>query len=275
LTQADVQPGRYTYDQGWDREGERLAALARVADPGTRRHLLALGLQPGWRCLEIGAGAGTVARWLAEGVAPGGHVVATDLDTRHLDAGDRDNLEVRRHDIRSDELEAAHYDLIHARMVLQHIPEREEIVPRLVAALRPGGWLLLEDVDLAAPMGEVMSRYAPDDRRDTVRAVLRAFDLGMAALGAENSFGARLPQVMLGAGLTDIGGELRAPLLVHDPDRPHWGALSLLQVRDEFVAHGLLDAETADRALSALDDAGSITLNVPLMAVWGRRPPPG
>ena len=63
-----------------EREQRRLDALARVLDPGTQRVLRERGLAPGWRCLEVGGGSGSVARWLASQVVPGGSVLSTDVD---------------------------------------------------------------------------------------------------------------------------------------------------------------------------------------------------
>ena len=60
---------------------ERLRLLAALLDDGTFRLLERLGVQPGWRCLEVGAGGGSVAAWLCDRTAPGGSVLATDLDT--------------------------------------------------------------------------------------------------------------------------------------------------------------------------------------------------
>lgn len=74
-------------------------------------------------------------------------MLATDLDPRFLDGHGRGNLAVIRHDVTRDTLEPASFDLIHARAVLIHIRERQAALARLVAALRPGGWLLIEDVD--------------------------------------------------------------------------------------------------------------------------------
>ena len=76
----------YAYDHAWSMERVRLAGLEVALDPGTREHLIRLGAGPGVRCLEIGAGGGSVAFWLAERVAPGGTVVATDLDTGFLES---------------------------------------------------------------------------------------------------------------------------------------------------------------------------------------------
>src|SRR4051812_435408 len=60
----------------------RLSALAAMHDADTFRCLSALGVSPGWRCLDVGAGPGHVARWLATAVGPSGAVTAMDRDTR-------------------------------------------------------------------------------------------------------------------------------------------------------------------------------------------------
>src|SRR5690348_11786417 len=86
-------------------ERRRLAALTEIADPITTRRLTDLGIGPGWCCLEVGAGDGSVARWLAGRVGPEGRVVATDLDLRFLKGHGLSNLEVRRHNVLEDHLE--------------------------------------------------------------------------------------------------------------------------------------------------------------------------
>ena len=84
-----------------------------------------------------------MAEWLCSVVGPKGTVVATDLETRFVSAIDAPNLEVREHNIVSDPLEVESFDLIHTRAVLDHLPERDSILLRLVEALRPGGWLVV------------------------------------------------------------------------------------------------------------------------------------
>jgi ubiquinone/menaquinone biosynthesis C-methylase UbiE len=136
----------YVFDQAWQQELGRLRSLEDLFDPASRRHLAALGVGPGWRCLEVGCGAGSLALWLADQVGPDGHVLATDLDPRFLQGHGRTNLEARRHDLLSDPLEPASFDLVHARAVVEHVADRKRALARLAAALKPGGWLVLEDV---------------------------------------------------------------------------------------------------------------------------------
>ena len=96
-------------------ELNRLKLVEKFYDPTTIRHLEMIGVSEGWSCLEVGAGAGSVAQWLSSRVGPRGRVVATDLDTRFLHHLSLPNLEIRQHDIMKDDLERGRYDLVHCR----------------------------------------------------------------------------------------------------------------------------------------------------------------
>ena len=118
----------------------RMIGMEQVWDNITRRRIRALGIQPGWRCLEVGAGSGSIARWLQDEVGPQVNVVAADLDTRFLQDQEFEILEL---DIRNPEgLPAESFDLVHARAVLTHIPDPLGALRNMAAAVRPGGWLL-------------------------------------------------------------------------------------------------------------------------------------
>jgi len=123
----------------------RFAALAAIYDPQTIRHLATLGVSCGWRCLEVGAGSGTIAKWLADRAGPTGHVLVTDVDTRFLEPLRGPTLDVRAHHIGSDSLPNAEFDLIHTRLVLMHVRERDTALARMISSLKVGGWLLVEE----------------------------------------------------------------------------------------------------------------------------------
>src|SRR2546426_1005022 len=111
-------------------ERERLGLLEQIEDARSQRYLAALSIQRGWQCLEVGAGHGSIARWLAEQIGPQGRVVATDINPRFLTEITLPNVEVRRNDIRTDPLEPGMYDLAHCRSVLMHLPEPHLAVRR-------------------------------------------------------------------------------------------------------------------------------------------------
>src|SRR4051794_5254950 len=127
--------------------GQRFDALAELFDASTFRHLIAVGLGPGWRVWEVGAGGPSVPAWLADQVGTTGRVLATDIDTRWLDG--TPGVEVRRHDVGAEPPPHGPFDLVHARLLLVHVPDRDTALVRMGAAVRPGGWLVVEDADPA------------------------------------------------------------------------------------------------------------------------------
>ena len=257
----------YVYDNAWQHGRARLATVEELLDPGSRRHLAALGVGEGWRCLEVGAGGGSVAEWLCDQVGPTGRVVATDIDTRYLEALDAPNLEVRRHDVVRDDLEAGAFDLVHARLVLEHLPERDAVLARLVRALRPGGWLLAESLDYVSgvPVSELGGREHA--RSQAVR--LREF----AASGLDASYGRRLPGALRAAGLADVGNEGRVWVMEGGSPGARWFRLSMQQVRGRLVGAGKLADADVDRMLELFEDPAWPALMPIIMAAWGRRAP--
>jgi SAM-dependent methyltransferase len=185
-------------------ELDRLRLIEAAYDPWTIRHLNRLGVAPGWHCLEVGAGAGSVARWLADRVGPTGRVVATDADPRFLDTLAAGTVEVCRHDVTVDELERDTFDFIHCRFLLMHLDDPEAALRRMAAALRPGGWLLVEETDndviaaaddhhpLAGPFSAVWG--------GTVRFLEEAGIMHM-------TLGRSVPAMMASAGLVDVADE--------------------------------------------------------------------
>lgn len=193
----------YQFDHGWEQERARLAALEAAFDPVSRRCIGAIDPRPGWRCLEMGGGGGSMAEWLCSVVGPEGVVVATDLETKFLSAIDAPNLEVRQHDIVRDPLEVETFDLVHTRAVLDHLPERDVVLEKLVAALRPGGWLVVVGGDFST----VRATELPAEEA-------AFFDSGFAtaleaarAVGFDPLYGRRLGAAFRAAGLSDVSAE--------------------------------------------------------------------
>ena len=128
---------------------QRFAALSALFDPATLRQFDACGMAHGWRCWEVGAGGPTLVRKIAERVGAAGYVLATDIDVSWTQEAASRNVDVRSHDVARDAPPGDSFDLVHARLVLVHVPDRDQALRRMVSALRPGGWLLVEDFDVA------------------------------------------------------------------------------------------------------------------------------
>jgi SAM-dependent methyltransferase len=248
-------------------ESERLALLERARDPGTVSRLERLGIAPGWRCLEMGAGRGSIARWLADRAGPTGSVVAADIDPRFLTDMPA-NVEVRELDVRSDELEPGAYDLVHCRAFLMHMPQPDEILERLIRALRPGGLLLAEEGDYglynlgghpdAAALNEGMERFLVTMKQAGV------FD---------TTFGRGLPARLVDSGLTLLGADVTTA--VSRPGEPSYefAMASALDGAPRLVAAGVLDDEAVARLRDFFGAPGTIITGPTLVSAWGQKPP--
>lgn len=139
---------RYPLRNSSGNEGRRLAKLEALNDPATIEALEALGAREGWWCAELGAGRGSMVRWLAGRVGAGGRVTAVDRDITFLAEFESwPNVEVVQGDLCGLQLEGGRYDLVHSRSVLMHLDRPDEVVAAAVVGLRPGGVALFEESD--------------------------------------------------------------------------------------------------------------------------------
>ena len=250
---ATADDQTYAYVNARPGQRERLGALEALLDADTIRHLESRGVERGWRCLEIGAGGGSIATWLSARVAPEGTVVATDLD-----------------DVLEDDLPEGEFDLVHLRLLLAWLAEPQTALQRLLRALKPGGWLVAEEMDFVSSV--------PDPRMDADSRALfeRIHEAHDAVLGSQHRFdvgyGRRVTGDLEDAGLTEVGCEGRATMWRGGEAGGQIWRLSITQLRDSMLASGLVTPADVDDAI-ALSDGALSCMSPLVMAAWGRRPP--
>ncbi len=252
----------YVYDQGFSEERTRLGGIESLWDPGTRALLDELGIgtaENGWRCLEVGAGGGSLLQWMT---GRGATVVAVDIDTRFIESLASDTIEVRRLDIRTDELPRSEFDLVHCRLVLEHLPERRQILDRLAAALRPGGWMVIEDYDWTAFGFEGAGAHL-----DRVTEAILTF---MQRAGFEPHYGRRVVADLAAAGLTDVRGEGRVRVIDSSAPGFDFFRLSFESLRGAVLDAGLISPEDADAAAARFGEDIRVCTPI-MMAGIGRR----
>jgi ubiquinone/menaquinone biosynthesis C-methylase UbiE len=269
VTDVDLTGGDRRYQIAGDdetarREHERLRVLARWRDPKTIRALEATGIGPGWRCLEVGAGAGSMSAWMADRVGPSGSVLSTDVDLRfHGDPAA--NTEVRQHDITCDPLPDDSFDLVHSRAVLQHVAEREEAVTRMIAALKPGGWLVIEEGDMRAFEAQPLPEPLAGLHRIMVAASAQQ-------TYREANFGTRLLRLYQEHGLVEIDAHGFVETMRAGEDSAEWWFLAVEHVRDRIVDAGAISAAEFDAALTQARTPGFLMLGPTSLQVSGRKP---
>jgi SAM-dependent methyltransferase len=262
--------GSYAYKNVRAGQGERLRMLEELLDEGTIRQLEARAVGDGWHCLEVGAGGGSIAAWLCERVAPGGSVLATDLDTTVLAELSHPNLEIQVHNVLTDVLPDRAFDLVHLRLVLAWLNEPQRALQRLIATLKPGGWLVAEEMDFVSA---VPDPRLPADSQDLVARAVQAHNTVLAQRhGFDPFYGRRLAGDLEDAGLAEIGCEGRASIWRGGATGGFIWRLSLAQLREPIIESGLLTSAELD-AFFALCDSPRLSLQSQItMAGWGRRP---
>lgn len=251
------------YDQGWAAEKQRVDGLARLYDPATIRHLSELGVSNEWSCWEVGGGTGTIARWLA---ARAERVLVTDLDTRFLE-GLPDGVAVHVHDVTDEPPALDAFDLVHARALLEHVPAREIALANLVRSLRPGGWLLAEDVAFPCFPLVVHPELPLTGKLNAAMAA------GFRAARMDGDYGVKLLAALDEAGLVDSRAEAHVMVARTGTPDVDFQALTLEQMQDKLVAAGLLTAEDVREGLEALREPGRVVVGPLMVSAWGRRQP--
>lgn len=270
MPQNDSRAGDYFWsDHQAAAELTRLRLIEHFNDPSTFRQLDAIGVGEGWRCLEVGAGAGSVVRWLSRRVGPCGHVVAADLDVRFLGDISAENVEIRRCDITKDPVEPSSYDLVHARSVLAHLPDPLTVLQRLKTALRPGGWLMVEDVDNGTV--EATDPAHPHAAGFDLCAQAR-IEFLLAGGVMDLRYGRTLPSHLDQLQLTDVGNEGVAVVGHGDSPMSQLMSQSFGPMDEAMVANGVIGQSDVSDAQSALEDPSFLYRGGLIVAVWGRKP---
>ncbi|MEV6791160.1 methyltransferase domain-containing protein [Streptomyces sp. NPDC051320] len=258
----------YLLDNQQSEAGVRFGALSELFDPVTFRHVDRLGITGGMRCWEVGAGGPSVPLGLAERVGPTGKVIATDIDvswTRDISDG---VTEVLRHDVAADPPPPGGFDLVHARLVLVHVTDRAEALRRMIQALRPGGWLLLEDADPG-----LQPLLCPDEsgpEQQLANRLRSGFRTLMAARGADLAYGRTLPRLLREAGLHDVRADGYFPIT--SPACAVLETATVRQIRRLLVADGIATDDEIDRHLANVATGRLDLATAPMVSAWGRRP---
>lgn len=262
----------YIFDNAAPQTHQRFDSLELLYDAASVRHLEATGVGAGWNCLEVGAGSGSIARWLAQQVGPTGHVLVTDINPRFLDALAAlklSTVEIQQHDIGTDMLPAETFDLIHARLVLIHVPTRLEALTRMVAALKPGGWIVIEDFDSLL----IDRSYPIQDSAHAAlyQKMLTALLQLRVARGAEFDWGRRLYGRLVERGLVDVG--IEGHHTIHNGNSPgsRLDRANFEQIRTEAVNAHLTTEQEVDAVLTLLEDPNFVFSSPLMVTAWGRR----
>ena len=245
----------------------RLEQLECSLDPATYGRLDRIGVPRGGRCWEIGAGRGTTALFLLAKCGLG-EVVATDIDVQWLDQIRHPCLQVRHHDVVTDDLDdLGMFDLIHARLVIHHLGvERGAIaVARAASRLNPGGVLFLEEpIDLNRT-----ARHHPE--AESFERLAGAISDFLTKFGLDLNCGLQLPHMLRALGLIDVDSELSGSV-THGGDPLRTALRLTVEVSRATVPFDSILGGHTDDLLRLHDDPDLDLVPFIVAGAWGRRP---
>lgn len=244
-------------------EQQRLGLMAALLDPMERSHIRRLGLRPGWRCLEIGCGIGSISQWLAGEVGATGHVVASDIDVSYIAELTAPGLEVRRMDVLHDPMEANAYDLVVCRAVLHHLTAAREALERMIAALKPGGVLLSIEPDMLA------STVAEPE---ILRMLWQGWMEWSVEAGIDYYIGRKIPAWLDRLGLEDVAGEGHTALFNGNSDWAKCWTMTIRELAPAMLQSGHVTEEMLEEFYVRFQDPHYWTSLISFTANWGRKP---
>lgn len=260
---------KYIFNNIEDRsEYERLQLIEQVFDPYTQSYVERIGLRPGASCLEIGPGAGSFMRWLCERVGPDGRVTALDLNTRFVSSENLPNLTVMQGDVSKEELGADQFDFVHARYVFIHVLGYRESLDKIYRALKPGGWILLEEPDFHHASAETDDEELNRSFKKIHEAIKKLFGV----MNLDPAFGGKLPSLLEEYGFTGIGHETVAEF---SPGRSLTAELmkrSTLHLQDKYLQTGMITKEDIENYCRLADDPEHSAVYYGSISCWGQKP---
>lgn len=243
-------------------EPERLRMMSDLLDPSTCFHLERIGVAPGWRCLEIGAGNGSVSEWLARRVGPNGVAIATDIRTDLLKSLQAPNLETRQFDVVKEEPPAPPFDLIVIRALLHHLPQRRAVVAKVARWLKPGGWALIQEPDFY-PTWTV----EPPTQKDFWERFIR----WAAAHEIDYYVGRKIAPWMQAEGLEHVSAEGHTALYNGGSEFAKWWQFSIAEVAADLQKEAGVTAEVLNEFMTLNQDPKYWTTTIAFTAVTGQR----
>lgn len=249
---------------------ERLRLLARVMRPTTRNLLERVGIAAGMACLDVGCGGGDVSFELAALVGGEGKVVGLDIDEVKLElargeAAGRNlgNVTFHRSGIHDSNLRPE-FDVVYARFLLTHLAEPSAALARMCEALRPGGMIVVEDIDFRGhfshPECGALDRY------------VELYTHAVRRRKGDPHIGPRLPSLLHEAGLDEIGMHVVQPAGM-DGDVKLINPITLENIADSVVQDGLASCDEVEAIIAELYEfarAPRTVVSLPrIVQAWG------
>ena len=257
--------------KGGDSGADRLRILGDAVWPAIERVFRNLDIHEGMDCLDFGCGGGDVSVKLAELVGPTGSVTGIDMDPgvlkRARALAEERGVEATFVQQECEDFdEKDRYDLVYARFILSHLTDPRDSLRRLLASVKPGGWIVAEDIDISSHL------YYPHN--DAVARYIEIYEASARSRGADPNIGPELPGMFVDAGVEEINVDVAMPTFLNGPGKSI-ARITLANIGDAAIESGITSREEVDHLLEEItvfeNDPKSIISTAQILQVWGKR----
>lgn len=246
-----------------ERELRRLKLIEKVVDGRSISLLESVGINEGWRCLELGPGAGSLLRWMADRVGHSGRVLGVDKNTAYIEHLNRKPIEVRKGRIQDIAL-GERFDLIHARYFFIHNKDAQALIANLTASLSDNGVLIVEEPDFSA------AKWIDDEYSEAGNRVNRAICAMFDDAGLDPAYGSRAPLDMMTSGLELTHIDSCMHLCTGGSDMARMMAESAKVLGSEYLSTGEASRSDISRYCEGALDSASLASYYATVSVIGR-----
>ena len=244
------QQGRNEYSiQGGETGKNRLSVLTRTLEVQTGSFISQSGIKDGFKCLDLGCGAGEVSFYISNLVGSAGSVTGMDVDVSQLNFA-RDSKQ-QRGVLNSDFIcrdvyqltEFEEYDLVYSRFLLSHLSNASLALEAIFKALKPGGILLLEDTDFSGHF------CYPENQNFT--DYVRWYQQLLKQRGANANRGQELHFMLKRAGFENVEFSIHQPIHVEGEGK-QMAEITLAAIRDSLIEEKIAVSDAIDRCINGL-----------------------
>ncbi len=254
---------------------ERMRILAEAWEQEEEVWLDRIGVEPGWKCVDLGCGPVGILVPLSRRAGPNGQVVGVDRDPRRVEAARQytreqglESVEVVSSDIFDTELKCEAFDLTHSRFLIGTLGHQDDLLKEMISLTRPGGIVAVEEPDASA--------WNCYPARPAFRRLASACMDAFSEWGGNLTIGRNTYTLLRKAGLVDV--RARAAAVACESGHPFRDIL--LQVADALRKHiiegGFLTLPEFEQCMAEVTqivkDPDTLVISYLTTQVWGRKP---